>query len=248
MKAISKVQLVIVRSIVVALCLLFVLPAPVQSENPKASDWFRKGQAKYKAKNWAEAVDLLSKALQKDPQYKDARFLRGDALRHDNRLFDAIKDLRIVTEMDPDYSEAWRSLGKVYRALGRFSDELVLYKEAVRCAKDPATKRDLEKWTAKLQEKLSQSPQKGTSQEIQSILAKAQAARNSGDIAKSITLYESALKLAPGESSIYIHLGDLYASLDNPAKGPQYYEKALILDPGDLKLQAKFASLLLRRW
>jgi len=155
-----------------------------------------------------------------------------------------IKDLRVVLEMDREHSEAWRSLGKAYRSVGRFADELVCYKEAIRWAKTPSVKRDLEKWTLKLQDKQKQSPHKATSQELNSIFEKARAAQRSGDIDKAIMLYDSGLKLEPGNSSIYLALGELYFTASKPSNALECYDKALILDPADLKLRAKFASFL----
>jgi tetratricopeptide (TPR) repeat protein len=228
----------------VALCLLILFSSIALAQNPSGADWFSQGQSRYNAKKWPDAINFFSKAIHDDPKNKDAYFYRGDALRQEGKILEAIKDLRIALEMDPECSEAWRSLGKAYRTLGRFSDELVFYEEATRHTKDPVTKRELEKWTQKLREKLNQSPQKAASQKIQSNLEKARAAQNSGDLDKAIKLYEAGLKLAPGEGSIYRGLGEIYLARVEKTKAVECFEKALILDPGELQLQARFASLL----
>ena len=220
-------NLSIYRVTLVVLCLWMIVPTVCPAEKSQKSDWFRQGEAKYKAKNWSEAVNCFSKAILENPQNKDAYFFRGDALRQKDEIFEAIKDLRTVTEMDPDYSEAWRSLGKAYRALGRFADELVFYEKAIRCAKDKTIRRELVKWKSKLEKKLSHTPKTAASQKIRSITNKARVAQEAGHLDKAVEHYNAALKLAPGESSIYLSLGEIYLSRGDRKNGFGIYRESL---------------------
>jgi len=103
----------------VVLCLLILFSSLALAQNPSGADWFSQGQSRYNAKKWSDAINFFSKAIHDDPTNKDAYFYRGDALRQEGKILEAIKDLRIALEMDPEYSEAWRSLGKAYRNLGQ---------------------------------------------------------------------------------------------------------------------------------
>jgi tetratricopeptide (TPR) repeat protein len=232
------------RATLVAFCLCLIFRAICGSEDAQNSDWFRQGQIKYKAGDWREAVRCFSAAIAQNPSNKDAYYFRGDALRQAGKILEGIRDLRTVTEMDPDYSEAWRALGKAYRTLGRFADELVFYEKAIECAKDETIRRDLVKWKSKLRKKLSQAPKTAASRQIHSIIDQARVAQESGHLNKAVEHYNAALKLAPGESSIYVFLGETYLSLGARDKALESAENALILDPTASTLQARCASLL----
>lgn len=235
---------IIPRATLVAFSLCLISQAICGSEDAQNSDWFHQGQIQYKARNWREAANIFSSAIAQNPGNKDAYYFRGDALRQDGKILEGIRDLRTVTEMDPDYSEAWRALGKAYRTLGRFADELVFYEKAIKCVKDETIRRDLVKWKSKIQRKLSQASKNVASRQIHSIINKARVAQESGHLDTAVDHYNAALKLAPGDSSIYLALGETYLSLGARNKALEWAEKALVLDPADSGLHTRCAFLL----
>ncbi len=231
----------IFRATLIGLCLWIGSQQICTAQNVQNSDWFLRGETKYKAGQWSEAISCFSEAIFENPRDKNAYYFRGDALRQSGKLFEAIKDLRTVTQMDPLDSEAWRSLGKAYRVLGRFRDELTYYEKSISCAK-PEKRRELENWRSKIQQKLRQSSKGGISNQTNSLIEKAQAALQSGHLDDAINLYEAGLNFAPGDSAIYLSLADVYLLKGDKIRTMQFLEKALILDPMDTKAEARFAS------
>jgi Flp pilus assembly protein TadD len=66
-----------------------------------------------------EAVSLLNKVLQRQPNHSNARYTLGKILIRKNDLAGALEHLEIAVKIDPDDSSKHFQLGEVYRKLGR---------------------------------------------------------------------------------------------------------------------------------
>ena len=82
-----------------------------------------------------EACDAFCRAnkIKPDPEYQTAY---ADTLLILKRYKDAEKQIKATTQMYPDYSFAWNTMGNVYLRLGDLKKALSLYNHAKKLAPD----------------------------------------------------------------------------------------------------------------
>jgi len=71
------------------------------------------------------------------------RFGLGNACMQEGRTDDAVTHLRRAVELDPDYSAAWKALGKALTAAGRRDDALAAYRDGIAAATRKGDKQAL---------------------------------------------------------------------------------------------------------
>ena len=83
---------------------------------------------------FAEAIEVFEKALEKYP--KDARALKnlGVSLNNQGRFDEAIVALDKAIEIDPAYCRAWKNKGVSLRKLGRFDEAIEVLDKAIEIA------------------------------------------------------------------------------------------------------------------
>ncbi len=112
-----------------------------------AGDYYKKAFQFIDAGHPAEAVDLLSLAIKKDPNFYDAYYNRGVihyVLKHYPA---AIDDLSRAIEINPKSSDAYGSRGEVYESMKKIDEAFDDYRTAARmgnqAAQDYLTKKNL---------------------------------------------------------------------------------------------------------
>ena len=76
-----------------------------------ANEYFQKGMEEFVGHNYGRSIELLSRALDVDPDHKLASMSRGAAYLKLDRSIEAIDDFNRVLEMDDEYARAWHLRG-----------------------------------------------------------------------------------------------------------------------------------------
>ncbi|MCA1961792.1 MAG: tetratricopeptide repeat protein [Desulfomonile sp.] len=105
---------------------------------------------------WDRALELLNKVIATDPKLVGPYYSRAIVYSKKGEYDKSIEDLKKVVQLNPDHLEAYGLLGVVYEIKRDYGSALKVYKSALATAKDPASKRALEKWVADMEQKVKQ--------------------------------------------------------------------------------------------
>ena len=83
-------------------------------------------------KAYAEAVTVLSRAIELKPDYSDAWFKRGEAYAHLGQTDKALAEVSQGIKSNRPSAENWFYGGRAYHRMGRNDDAIAAYKEAIR--------------------------------------------------------------------------------------------------------------------
>ena len=95
-----------------------------KSQNKKAVNYFQEATDFYKQRKYSQALPIISKAIDEDPEFADAYLMQGNIAlkKHDDKMME--QSFLKVTELCPDLD------AEVFFQLGWFYFELKKYKEA----------------------------------------------------------------------------------------------------------------------
>jgi tetratricopeptide (TPR) repeat protein len=99
---------------------------------PTAIDWFKKGYSSAMSGNHQEAIDSCDKAIERNPNFPEAYYVRGIAY---NNLGDpnlALQNLDKAIELNKEFAGAYYHRGLAYNDLGDPDQEMENYKMAAR--------------------------------------------------------------------------------------------------------------------
>lgn len=100
-----------------------------------AEKWFKKGEIKYKLRNYAESIADFDQAILLNPHYVFFNY-RGNAQYNLGRYPEAIANYDLVIRLKPDYVQAYNSRGVAKRNLGQFKESIVDYDQAIKLKPD----------------------------------------------------------------------------------------------------------------
>lgn len=86
--------------------------------------------------NNQEAIELLKKVINKDPNYHAAHYVLGLSYQLQIQFELAQKELLIANSLKPLYSDGHISLGEVYHKLGKFDEAINEYETAIKLSPD----------------------------------------------------------------------------------------------------------------
>ena len=110
--------------------LAFVVPFAVMGQT--AQDYFKKGLAKHKEKDYAGAIKEYNKAIKEIPNYRDALYNRAncEVMLKDNDA--AMADFTRVIEIDPKYAKGYFSRANLLISEDKHQEALPDLNEAVK--------------------------------------------------------------------------------------------------------------------
>jgi tetratricopeptide (TPR) repeat protein len=85
-----------------------------------------------------EAVAVMDRALQNDPENVESKVMRADLLAQAGRLDDAVAQYTALAAADPDDSRPLFGLAGVMKQRGRILDAIAMLRKACERSKDPA--------------------------------------------------------------------------------------------------------------
>jgi tetratricopeptide (TPR) repeat protein len=188
---------------------------------PRAWELYvRARQAAYRgSQDGSEAsVELLSRAIEADPQFVAAQYALGAVHQGLGNRWKAAAQFRASAQLDPTYAEPYKALGDLYLTAPRrlFEEAIKAYAKAI----------DLRPFYA----------------EAHVGLGDALAAK--GDVDPAIAAYQRGVEYNPMNAKVHVSLGKIYYA----EKGLYYesvtaYKKAIDLDPGYLEARMGLAEV-----
>ena len=164
------------------------------------------------------AVDLLSRAIEADPQFVAAQYALGAVHQNLGNRWKAAAQFRASAQLDPAYPEPYKALGDLYLTAPRrlFEEAIKAYAKAI----------DLRPFFA----------------EAHVGLGDALAAK--GEVDAAVAAYQRGIEHNPMNARVHVSLGKIYYA----EKGLYYesvnaYKKAIDLDPGYLDARMGLAEV-----
>ena len=101
------------------------------AENPRVTtSYCYLADALIHEERYAEACTACEKAIECEPDFEEAHYLLGDAVRHESHE-ESIRHFQRAVELDPDYQLAWQALGREYLSTEDYSDSIQACKKAI---------------------------------------------------------------------------------------------------------------------
>ncbi len=150
-----------------------------------------------------ELLELLKKALQLNPNYPEAHYNLGNALKDKGDLSAAITSYNTALQLKPNYPEAHNNLGNVLKDKGDLSAAIASYNTALQLNPSfPDAHNNL-----------------------------GNALQDKGDLTAAIASYNAALQLNPNFSDAHNNLGNALKDKGDLAAAIASYNTALQLKP-----------------
>lgn len=187
----------------------------ILNSNSAAIGYYLKGAVQLQKKDTSEGIDLLKKALEKEPRaIEPLQMLMSVYVA--NKQFDiAINYLETYIKSHPELIHAQEILGALYRQAGKLSQAQQALEEVIR--KDPKrvsayrelmatyiNEKQVEKASVLLTEGIQKNPES-----VDLLLLQAQLAQNLGNNQAALESYEKAIKLQPDSDMIKNNLAVL---------------------------------------
>jgi len=160
----DAIRSVIFRFIVLVICAAnicasahaeyFVNGKSVKASTYKAYQLIDSSLVAMKANRTDEAIDLLERALQYDPDLAEARVTLGVALARQDKTNEAENQFRTALAQNSNLLIAKLNLAALYQSSGRLTDALTLYESVIAHEKDSETARDLKERVQMLRQEL----------------------------------------------------------------------------------------------
>lgn len=160
--------------------------------------------------NADEAANQASCAIQLDPKCAEAYFIRGKGL-YNSAYGDeaqALKDMQICAELNPDYPQVWEYLGRLYESQDQFPNALKAFSKAIEKA---PLNRDLYKFRATLFGQLHRPDE-------------------------ALLDYNRYVDMQPGKMNGYTLRGVFFESQGRDQEALADYTKAMVVEPTDASL------------
>lgn len=97
-----------------------------------AQGWFEKGFFAQSTGEYEEALGYFEKAIEADPDFKDAWIAKGNVFTYTERYDEALKAYERAIEVDPDDGSVWELKGLALSMLGRIDESVEAFEESER--------------------------------------------------------------------------------------------------------------------
>jgi len=174
-----------------------------QTSEQKAELFYEQGLLYDFAEQYAKAIASYDKALEFKPDYHEAWYNRGYALRNLGRLEEAIASYDKALEFKPDYHEAWHNRGYALGNLGRLEEAIASCDKALKIKPDKH-----EAW-----------------------YNRGYALDNLGRWEEAIASYDKALEIKPDYHEAWYNRGYALDNLGRWEEAIASYDKALEIKP-----------------
>lgn len=108
------------------------VPPPLTKEQIDLAEKYKmEGNVKLSAKQFSEAIELYTKAIQVNPANAIYYANRAAAYTHLGKHEEALKDCQVSIEKDPKYVKAYGRLGLAHFSLGNYKEAVEAYNKAL---------------------------------------------------------------------------------------------------------------------
>jgi tetratricopeptide (TPR) repeat protein len=165
-----------------------------------------------------EAIDVLSRLIERAPREADAHSDLGFALLAEGRTADAEKHCREAAMLNPDLAEAHANLGIILQRRGRFDEAVAAHHRAAK----------INPWSAVAHNNLGG------------------AQRDNGQLAEAEASFHHALTLDPNFAGARINLGVLCFARRRFPDSIAHYRQALAIDPNSAAAHTYLSAALIQ--
>jgi tetratricopeptide (TPR) repeat protein len=109
------------------------------SDNDIAKEKFEEGMADFVSNRYGRSIDLLSQAIELDPQFTLALKGRGAAYLKLDKVQEAIADINAVIKIAPENARAFHMRGLAYAKAGNYDKALGDFNQALELNPDYGT-------------------------------------------------------------------------------------------------------------
>ena len=223
-----------------------------EEEKRESSAFFLRGNAKWKEKEYFEAIKWYSEAIEKRPDFSDAYYNRGLIYQILEKNEEALVDFSKAIELDPTFAPALFKKAEILQTLSRFDEALPAVQLLVKSFPDSAAnwtlqgdillqKEDLNGSLAAYDRSLSID-----SSLVETLINKGVVLQEMNEIDLAEKVFQKALKTGKYTDLIYNNLGYLAIQRMQWDLAADYVKKALEKDPKNelylknwAKIQAK---------
>lgn len=204
------------------------IDAVITSPNQEAKDYLQKASDKWdEDKNKEEVINLLTKAIEKDPSYVSAYFNRALAYDITNNLDKAMADIEKAIQLDPDKANAYEERANIKRLQKK-------YKDAERDYAKAALLYELQNKPEQAKEARANQTFARTNSSHADAVKKFEEStdeNNSKNYDKAIELLKEATKLDPNYASAFHNIGNALFNTGKYQEAVDNLSKAIQIDP-----------------
>lgn len=185
----------------------------------------------------AEAVGLLKRLVELNPDLGEARYNLGNALQDLGRFEEAIKNYEEAARLRPAFADIHVSWGITLQKLKRCEEAIGHYQRALELKPDDPNAHNnwgialqslgrFEEAVAQYQEALRLRPELAAAHNNWGLTLE-----SSGRFDEAAAHYQQALQLKPDDAAACRHLGDLFRRRGELGKAEGHYRNAIRLQP-----------------
>lgn len=119
----------------------------------KGEDYFRRGYLCAMSREWAQAIEWYSKAIELNPQTAEVYFQRAITYEMTGKPLSAIEDYEKAIKLKPTSYLPMEYLAKLYESEGHYDKAVDLYTKALPLVQDPKWRSIVKWWIAEAKKK-----------------------------------------------------------------------------------------------
>ncbi len=119
----------------------------------QGEDYFRRGYLAAMSREWEQAIEWYSKAIELNSNVAEVYFQRAITYEMTGKALLAIKDYEKAIKLKPTSYLAMEYLAKLYESEGRYDNAVDLYTRALPLVQDPKWRSIVKWWIAEAKKK-----------------------------------------------------------------------------------------------
>jgi tetratricopeptide (TPR) repeat protein len=119
----------------------------------QGEDCFRRGYLFAMSREWEQAIEWYSKAIELNPKNAEVYFQRAITYEMTGKTLSAIEDYETAVKLKPASYLAMEYLAKLYESEGRYDKAVDLYTRALPLVQDPKWRSIVKWWIAEAKKK-----------------------------------------------------------------------------------------------
>jgi predicted TPR repeat methyltransferase len=219
-----------------------------EPENFDTMHWL--GLVQFQKRNYAEAADLMGRAVRGNSTVAVYWHNYGEALIAAHRINDAIAAYRFAVDLEPNLGISYASLGVALRQANNFAAAIEAFQNAIaRGVQDPAIHRHLgevltmsgkgDEALAAFREALALDPKSAETYHSIGVLF-----GRAGAIDKAAESFQAALRVEPNHAASHRALAGIHHRAGKVDEATRAYEAAIAADSNNLEARMEFAAVL----